>query len=135
MNNKKLGTDFENKVCFLLAAKGYWVHFIVPDARGAQPFDIIAVRNGTAYAIDCKTCVSNIFSISRLEENQVRAFELWMKRGNNWPLIVVEHKDDILVIPYPILRGNGGKIRIGGKHGKDETVDCGYIRSFDNFFN
>ena len=38
MNNKKKGTAFEKEMCDLLAIKGYWVHFIAPDARGAQPF-------------------------------------------------------------------------------------------------
>ena len=55
MNNKRRGTEFERQMCDILAKKGYWVHFIVPDARGAQPFDIIACRDGRPVAIDCKT--------------------------------------------------------------------------------
>lgn len=100
MNNKTLGTAFERRMCELLALKGYWVHFIVPDARGAQPFDIIAVKNEKAIAIDCKTCVADTFNISRLEDNQIMAFEKWLNVGNSEPIIAVEHKDGIYIIPY-----------------------------------
>ena len=104
MNNKKLGTEFEQEVCNLLAQRGYWVHFIVPDARGAQPFDVIAVKDGHAYAIDCKTCFANSFNISRLEENQISSFELWLKRGNEMPCVAVKHNDRIYRIPYSDLK-------------------------------
>ena len=50
MNNKIIGTAFEKEMCELLANRGYWVHFITPDNRGAQPFDIIAVKDGKAFA-------------------------------------------------------------------------------------
>lgn len=106
MNNKKLGTLFEREVCELLAAKGYWVHFIVPDNRCAQPFDVIAVKNGVAIAIDCKTSCTEKFAFSRLEDNQVSAFELWMKCGNEMPLIYVKYNDHICVVPYSDLKNN-----------------------------
>lgn len=89
MNNKKLGTEFEKQMCRYLAKAGYWVHFIQPDSRGAQPFDIIAVKNNEAYAIDCKTNSEPIFRMDRLEDNQVLAFARWEMCGNNVPLIAV----------------------------------------------
>lgn len=104
MNNKKLGTAFEREVCELLAQKGYWVHFIVPDVRGAQPFDVIAVKAGKAYAIDCKTCVAGSFSINRLEDNQISSFEKWMSCGNEIPRIAVKHDGRLYWIPYTILK-------------------------------
>ena len=53
MNNKKHGTDFEKRVVAKLAKAGdVWVHFLSPDERGAQPFDIIAVKDGVACAIE-----------------------------------------------------------------------------------
>ena len=106
MNNKKLGTAFEKRVCALLSANGYWVHFITPDVRGAQPFDIIAVKDGRAIAIDCKTCASGKFSISRLEDNQIFAFEKWLECGNDDPYIFVEHGKEIYAISYLYLREN-----------------------------
>ena len=104
MNNKKLGTDFEHEVCGILAHEGWWVHFIAPDARGAQPFDVIAVMAGKALAIDCKTCAADKFSISRLEDNQVLAFEKWLTCGNEMPEVWVKHNDRIYRIPYKVLK-------------------------------
>ena len=104
MNNKKLGTAFEQKICKMLNRDGWWVHFIEPKQSGAQPFDIVAVRNRRAIAIDCKTCVNAKFSIDRLEDNQIYAFEKWLRCGNEMPYIAVEHEDDVYMIPYGYLR-------------------------------
>lgn len=107
MNNKQLGTGFENEFCELMAADGYWVHFISPDNRGAQPFDVIAAKNGRVFAIDCKTCVAKSFSINRLEENQIRSFERWLKCGNEDPWVAVKHKDEVYLLKYVDLRAFG----------------------------
>lgn len=107
MNNKQLGTAFEREVCELLKQHGYWVHFMSPDARGAQPFDIIAVKNGKALAMDCKTSVSKYFPLSRLEDNQVYAFEKWIACGNVKPLVVIKYQNEILTVSYPYLRDKG----------------------------
>lgn len=107
MNNKKLGTEFEKAMVGLLAKAGYWVHFISPDARGAQPFDIIAAKDGFAVAIDCKTCKDHIFRIGRLEENQIMAFEKWLKCGNATPYLAVEYKDKICMVSYETLKKEG----------------------------
>ncbi len=107
MNNKKLGAAFEKEICKWLATRGFWVHFIAPDPRGAQPFDIIAVRNGEAIAGDCKTSVKKMFSITRLEENQVMAFEHWLNCGNQPPLVFVKYQDHAYCIPYEVLKREG----------------------------
>lgn len=104
MNNKRLGTMFEQEICLILAQNGWWVHFIAPDARGAQPFDIIAVKERRAIAIDCKTCVAKWFNISRLEDNQVMAFERWIACGNEDPMIAVKHNGQIIWIKYSKLK-------------------------------
>ena len=88
----------------MLRHKGYWVHFIAPDNRGSQPFDIIAVKDGKAKAIDCKTCVAKKFTINRLEDNQIMAFEKWLKCGNVEPEIWVEHNNKLIVIKYSELK-------------------------------
>lgn len=103
-NNKKLGTEFEQEAVSILNNLGYWVHFIAPDIRGAQPFDIIAVKNGIPYAIDCKTCVAKSFNISRLEDNQVSAFEKWLRCRNPEPIVLVKHNDYIYCVGYLRLR-------------------------------
>ena len=106
MNNKELGTAFEREVLNSLRNKGYWVHFITPDRRGTQPFDIIAVRDGKALAIECKTLADSekSFPITRLEENQLTAFDLWEKCGNGIPYVLVKHRGRIITIPYDKLK-------------------------------
>ena len=105
MNNKKLGTEFEREVVKLLSQKGYWVHFITPDARGSQPFDIIASKDNNPIAVDCKTSATKWFNISRLEDNQVTAFELWLNRGNKHAFVFIKYNDKIYCIPYLMLKG------------------------------
>lgn len=104
MNNKKLGTAFEQEFCEFLAEKGYWVHFITPDKAGAQPFDVIAVKDGKAFAVDCKTCSKDYFSISRLEDNQRLAFDRWIECGNEEPMIAIKYKDNIYIVKYNMLK-------------------------------
>lgn len=105
MNNKVLGTQFERKICDILSKMGFWVHFISPDNRGAQPFDIIAAKNGRVIAGDCKTSKEKSFPISRLEDNQIMAFEKWMACGNGAPFIFILHDEEIYIMPYTMLKG------------------------------
>ena len=107
MNNKRLGNSFEQKVCDILANDGWWVHFISPDARGAQPFDIIATKDNVPMAIDCKTCDDHIFRISRLEDNQIYAFLRWKSAGNDFAYLMVLHKEKIYAVPYWLLKELG----------------------------
>lgn len=105
MNNKRLGTEFEREVVTLLSKRGYWVHFITPDSRGSQPFDIIASKDDRPIVADCKTSSKKWFSISRLEENQIMAFELWFKKGNRYAFVFIKYNDKIYQIPFRMIEG------------------------------
>lgn len=85
------------------------MHFIVPDSRGAQPFDVIAVKDGIGFAVECKTLSEDkkSFNISRLEDNQEMAFGKWRACGNTMPEIWVEHGDEIYRCPYDVLAKKG----------------------------
>ena len=110
MNNKKHGTAFERRVVQKLAETGdVWVHFLSPDEKGMQPFDIITVKNGVACAIECKTLdvKSRYFPISRLEDNQILAFEKWLACGNLDPIICVEYGNDMKAFKYSELKEKG----------------------------
>lgn len=96
-------------MCGIFSAKGYWVHFISADARGSQPFDVIAVKDGKPIVFDCKTCKDKIFRIGRLEDNQVMAFEKWLSAGNPMPYVAVEHESCVYMIEYGRLK-EAGKI-------------------------
>lgn len=100
MTNKKLGNDFEQTVCDLLAGHGFWCHLLNANKSG-QPADIIAVKNKTAYLIDAKVCSSRGFALSRMEENQELAMELWKECGNGqgWFALKVP-TGEIYMIPH-----------------------------------
>ena len=104
MNNKRLGTEFEQQMCRLLKADGWWVHFLSPDASGAQPFDLIAVQGRRVIAADCKTSSVPIFKIDRLEDNQISAFEYWRLCGNGEPLLFIKYAERVYVVPYLMLK-------------------------------
>lgn len=105
MNNKRLGTEFEREVVTLLSKQGYWVHFITPDSKGSQPFDIIASKDDRPIVADCKTSSKKWFSISRLEENQIMAFELWFNKGNRCAFVFIKYNDKIYQIPFRMIEG------------------------------
>lgn len=104
MNNKALGTKWEKDFCKWLASKGWWVHFITPAPDGGQPFDVIAVKNGKALAIDCKTSAKVTFSLNRLELNQIMSFNKWVKCGNLMPVVAVKYQDNLYLIKYDELK-------------------------------
>ena len=99
MMNKKLGNDFEKELCEMLSEWGYWCHNMAQNAAG-QPADVIAVKNKTAYLIDCKVCSHNRFPLSRVEENQHFAMELWKQCGNGEGWFALKVNDEIIMIPH-----------------------------------
>lgn len=90
--NKKIGNSFEQQLCELLFEKGYWTHNLAQNQAG-QPADIIAVKNGRAYLIDCKDCVNDNFPFSRIEPNQHTAMRLWKECGNGYGLFALRLSD------------------------------------------
>ena len=103
-NVKKIGNDFEKRFAEMARAAGFFVLYITPNARGAQPFDFLIMRNGFAYPIDCKTCVATSFSLERVEDNQRLAFDHWLECGGLHPCFAVEHDDKVYMIPWHYIR-------------------------------
>lgn len=98
MVNKKLGNDFETEFCNILFSEGFWVHNMAQNAAG-QPADVIAVRNGDSFLIDCKVCLSNTFPFSRIESNQHSAMTVWRQSGNKeaWFALQLSNKDVYMI--------------------------------------
>ena len=86
MTNKKLGNSFESELCDLLSEQGYWSHNFTQNSSG-QPADIIAVKN------------KNGFALSRLEENQILAMQLWESCGNGNGWFALKLGTRIFMIP------------------------------------
>ena len=74
MTNKKLGNSFESVFCEILFQQGFWCHNRAQNQAG-QPADVIAVRDGKAYLIDCKFCTNNklVFKAGRKPANSYDA--------------------------------------------------------------
>lgn len=105
MTNKKIGNDFESRLCEILSNEGFWTHNFAQNQAG-QPADVIAVKNGKAYLIDCKVCSNRGFVLSRMEDNQDLAMELWQYCGNGdgWFTILIAESSDIYMIPHWLIR-------------------------------
>lgn len=100
MTNKKLGNDFEQELCEILAGYGFWTHNLAMNKSG-QPADIIAVKDTKAYLIDAKVCSSRGFALSRMEENQDLAMDLWHERGNGQGWFAIKlPTNEIYMIPH-----------------------------------
>ena len=109
MSNKKLGNDFEQELCEILAKHGFWTHNLAMNKAG-QPADILAVRNKIAYLIDAKVCSSRGFTLSRMEENQELAMELWKECGNGqaWFALRVP-TNKIYMLPHICIQAYKGR--------------------------
>lgn len=99
MSNRSDGNKFEQKFCEILFGKGFWVHNLAQNSAG-QPADVIAVRNGKAYLIDCKVCKNNKFPLSRIEDNQHFAMNAWCDSGNGRGWFAMLMDDEIYMISH-----------------------------------
>jgi archaeal holliday junction resolvase (hjc) len=102
MSNRKIGNSFEMEFCELLFQRGFWCHNMAQNAAG-QPADVIAVKNKTAYLIDCKVCSHNRFPLSRVEENQHFAMKTWKSCGNGEGWFALKVEDEIIMISHFLM--------------------------------
>lgn len=105
MSNKKVGNRFESELCEILSMYGFWSHNLSQNSAG-QPADVIAVRNGKAYLIDCKVCSTDKgFDLRRVEENQELAMSLWGECGNGQGWFAMKlPTGDIFMLPHFVIR-------------------------------
>ena len=103
MINKKLGNDFEQELCEILADSGYWVHNFA-NRKNGQPADIIAVKNGGAYLIDAKVCSYEVFPFKRIEENQHLSMDMWIECGNIEPYFALKCRNEIYMVEYRTIK-------------------------------
>lgn len=103
MNNKTIGNSFEQELCEMLFGYGFWVHALNANKAG-QPADIIAARNTKAYLIDAKVCSDNTFPLSRVEENQDLAMELWKDCGNGLGWFALKTDSGIYMLSHYCIK-------------------------------
>ena len=102
MSNKKIGNDFENEFSEILSENGFWVHNFAQNQAG-QPADVIAVRDGGSFLIDCKVCITGRFQLNRIEENQQLAMKHWVDMGNEEAWFALKIENSIVMMRYSDL--------------------------------
>ena len=103
MNNKTMGNSFETELGEILYDNGFWVHLLNQNKSG-QPADVIAVRNYKAYLIDAKVCSDDTFPLSRVEENQDLAMELWKETGNGLGWFALKTNSGIYMLSHYCIK-------------------------------
>ena len=103
MINKKLGNDFEQELCDILADAGYWTHNFA-NRKNGQPADIIAVKSGGAYLIDAKVCMHEVFPFRRIEDNQQLAMDMWIECGNIEPYFALKARNEVYMVSYVTIK-------------------------------
>lgn len=103
MINKKLGNDFEQDLCEILADAGYWVHNFA-NRKNGQPADIIAVKNNRAVLIDAKVCTYERFTFKRIEDNQQLAMDMWIECGNTTPYFALKARNEVYMVSYVTIK-------------------------------
>lgn len=114
MTNKKSGNSFEAFFCEILFSNGFWAHNLAQKQAG-QPADVLAVKNGKAFLIDCKVCSGKGFPLSRIEDNQESAMRLWQNcgNGNDTCFFALKFKEQIYMISFEAIK-KIGKLEIPG---------------------
>lgn len=95
---------FENDVCSFYFKLGYWAHRIQKDERGAQPFDVIAIRGRDVIAVDCKVCSRKRFPLSRVEDNQWLSMELMQQRTKAFVGFLCHFGNKVYVLPFSVAK-------------------------------
>lgn len=102
MSNKSEGNKFEQELCEILSKEGFWCHNFANRAEG-QPADVIAVRRDYAVLIDCKDCKGDSFRLSRIEDNQWTAMQMWEIRTDYDAWFAIKIHGSIYMIPFKYL--------------------------------
>ena len=123
MNNKKLGNNFEKEYAEILRRKGYWVTFLTPKQNiGSQPCDLIAIKDDKPILIDCKTCKTHLFPISRIEENQRQAFKRYTKCGNTKFILAIKYNNKIYEIDMKDIDFEQKSIELEGRGNENNCI-------------
>lgn len=81
MSNKKIGNEIEKEFVKIAYENGYWAHILDTKITG-QPFDVIMAKDELAWFLDVKHVADKDYLLhSRIEENQINAFKMLLKRN------------------------------------------------------
>lgn len=103
MNNKKIGTNWEEEWAKMLKSMGFGV--MRSRGRKGQSADLIAFKDNVVYFCECKHCDDDLFICDRIENNQKTAptyFKEWCNCTNYY--FAIKFKSGINVIHYDIIK-------------------------------
>lgn len=89
---------------------------------GSQPCDLIAIKNDKAILIDCKTCKTHLFPISRIEENQRQAFKRYLKCGNTTFILAIKYNNKIYEINMKNIDFKQKNIELEGRANENNSI-------------
>lgn len=92
--------QFQTWVCEELSKRGFWAYETINKPSG-QPADVIAVKSNIGHIIECKVTRSNRFPLSRVEDNQITAIEMFEMCGNSeswFAFYFAKHPDNVLFV-------------------------------------
>lgn len=92
--------EFEIETCNIFFENGFWALRIPKDERGAQPFDVLAIRGSEIYAFDCKVCSTPRLQLTRAEDNQLASMSLLKRRTTAYTGFLAWHEGEIYLIPF-----------------------------------
>lgn len=123
MNNKRIGNNFEKELAESLSKEGYWVTYITPKQHiGSQACDLIAIKDNKPILIDCKTCKTHLFPISRIEENQRQAYKKYIKSGNTNYILAIKYNKKIYKINMKEIDFTQKSIELEGRANENNSI-------------
>ena len=98
----KNGRDFEKLVKDKFFENDFWVKKLETGREGT-PFDLLTVRKGMAFGIECKHLekMPEKFNIKQLRENQLLGLDNFSEYGESF--VVFGNDDDIRIIAFEVL--------------------------------
>lgn len=124
VSNKKIGNSFEKEMAKILSDRGYWVLMVTPKQHiGSQACDLIAIKDNIPMLVDCKTCKTQLFPLSRIEENQRQAFKRYIKCGNANYILAVKYKNRIYEIDMKQIDFTQKNIDLEGGNFENHSIE------------
>jgi hypothetical protein len=102
---KEIGNRREKEFANRMFNAGWWVHILANNTNG-QPFDIVMTKNNITWFLDVKNVATgDVFTLDRIEENQINAFDMLVRRGTtNCGLAIVFDDNVFYLLEYKMMK-------------------------------
>lgn len=98
--NQAIGNLTERQFIIFLLDHNYWCYQL-PTTINGQCFDVVASKNNIFFAFEVKHCKKDLFSLSRIEDNQINSyFTLSNAKTSNYFIVFKFDSDLVNVFRY-----------------------------------